>query len=302
MKNTSSNLRIAFTVLIFWLLMTMAWWAFAFMRLPTAFPVWMIEVRTVCFGILPSGLPDTWGFFKLMAPLPMLAALLVLWWREMKQLPGVIQKSGSLIFLVSLLAVAAVVEGGWVTCRIHEGLALQRGLALDEGGEDFPVTYPRTDRAAESFTLVNQHGDAVSLQDFGQRPVILTFAFAHCQTICPMLVATAKKVIAEIPTLKPQLLIVTLDPWRDTPSSLPSIAKAWGLPEEAFLLSGKIDDVSKVLDDYQITRQKNEGNGDIVHAGIFYVIRAGQIVYTLNAPSSAALIAAVRRSQKRPNS
>ena len=302
MQSNRASVRLAFTVLLFWLLVTMAWWAFAFMQIPESAPDWVSQVRGVCFGTQPSGLPDTWGFFKLLAPLPMLIALLVLWWAEFKQLPALIKQSMPLIVLVGAVLLGSFIEAAWVATRVQASIGMQFDPQDNRLQEDFPSTYPRTNKQAVNFELINQHGNTVRLEDYGQQPVILTFAFAHCQTICPMLVQTAKKMMTNIKGAKPQLMIITLDPWRDTPSSLPGIAKAWGLPAEAFLLSGTVDYVNQVLDDYQIARKKNANDGDIVHPGIFYVINAGRIVYTLNSPSSATLAAATLRSQTVPSS
>jgi hypothetical protein len=65
-----------------WLAVTATWWALAFAPLPVP-DAWLAAARAVCFGTLPNGLPDTWGWMLLvLGPLSMLAFLLAVWGRE----------------------------------------------------------------------------------------------------------------------------------------------------------------------------------------------------------------------------
>ena len=50
------------------------------------------------------------------------------------------------------------------------------------------------------------------------RPVVVTFAYAHCTTICPVIVSEVLGARDKLALHKPVVLIVTLDPWRDTPA------------------------------------------------------------------------------------
>lgn len=47
---------------------------------------------------------------------------------------------------------------------------------------------------------------------------------------------------------EPVMIVLTLDPWRDTPARLPALASAWGLGPDAYLLSGEVVEVEAALD------------------------------------------------------
>jgi len=112
----------------------------------------------------------------------------------------------------------------------------------------------------------------------------VTFAFGHCETVCPVVVrhARAAQENARVrnPELSPRLVVVTLDPWRDTPSRLPHLAKHWELGADSFVLSGEVEDVNAALDRWQIPRKRDESNGDVAHPPIVFVVDAeGRIAF-----------------------
>ena len=92
----------------------------------------------------------------------------------------------------------------------------------------------------------------------------------------------------------PIVLIVTLDPWRDTPARLPAIASAWKLPPEVHVLSGEPDQVERTLNAWRIPRARNERTGDLSHPSLVYVIDpGGRIAYALTGHVDQ-IVAAVR--------
>jgi len=126
--------------------------------------------------------------------------------------------------------------------------------------------------------------------------VVLTFAFAHCQTICPRIVTQAVAAMKDLPEGDARLVIITLDPWRDTPSALPLLAKKWKLPANAHILSGAVAAVTKTLDLYKVPWSRSEQNGDIAHPALTYVISpTGKIAYTFNNTPPRWLFQAVQR-------
>jgi cytochrome oxidase Cu insertion factor (SCO1/SenC/PrrC family) len=107
------------------------------------------------------------------------------------------------------------------------------------------------------------------------RPALVTFAFGHCETICPAIVkqvVTAQAELADNGT-PVGVLIVTVDPWRDLPSRLPFIADAWDLPaRDAWVLSGEVATVERTLDAWGVARARDLRNGEVTHPSLVYVI------------------------------
>ena len=78
----------------------------------------------------------------------------------------------------------------------------------------------------------------------------------------------------------PAVIVVTLDPWRDTPSRLASIQRQWEMEPEARVASGSVDQVQAVLDAWGIERARDARNGDLVHVPrVFVLDRAGNLAY-----------------------
>jgi cytochrome oxidase Cu insertion factor (SCO1/SenC/PrrC family) len=112
--------------------------------------------------------------------------------------------------------------------------------------------------------------------------------------VCPLVVADVMKARRQLGSDPPRVLIVTLDPWRDTPSRLASIAKQWGLDGDAHVLSGAPEEVERTLNGWRVPRVRNQQTGDISHPSIVYVIGAdGRIAYVVSG-NADAIAAAVR--------
>jgi protein SCO1/2 len=134
-----------------------------------------------------------------------------------------------------------------------------------------------TDQSGETFDLARY-------MDRG-RPVLVTFAFAHCETVCPVLVKDvleSQRIADQAPDIdRPAVVVVTVDPWRDTPSRLAHVAHQWGLADDAHVLSGPVDAVLETLDAWQVSTSRNELTGEITHPAVVYVVdRLGRVAFT----------------------
>ena len=272
----------------------LGWWAFAFLPLPSAPPAWLAAARVACFGAMESGLPDTSGWMMLvLAPASLLGAIVAIWGRQLGPvLRGAVGHRVGRALVVCVVAIA-LIEGGWVVDRLRAARAVEAWTPgpLDDG--PLPAAYPREVRPAPGFTLLDQHGAALSLAGLAGRPVVVTFVFAHCQTMCPFIVATLKR---GAPAGTP-VLLVTLDPWRDTPATLPGLAARWELPPDFHVLSARAtDDVRRVAEAWGVPAARDERTGDIVHPGLVFVVDAGgRGAYTFSNPPAAWIREALAR-------
>ncbi|MBI3981893.1 MAG: SCO family protein, partial [Gemmatimonadetes bacterium] len=143
-----------------------------------------------------------------------------------------------------------------------------------------PDTYPRLDRPAPPLTLTNQLGETLDLAALRGRPVLITFAYAHCTTICPVVVHDVLEARRALQDLAPVVVVVTLDPERDVPSRLPAIARQWSLGPDEFVASGPVKEVEGVLSAWSVTRARNPDTGDVTHPRIVYLVDdEGKLVY-----------------------
>jgi cytochrome oxidase Cu insertion factor (SCO1/SenC/PrrC family) len=289
--------RTPVALLASWLAITFAWWALALAPVADP-PAWLVAARAVCFGATESGLPDTWGWLLLTAaPGTMLVAIFFTWHDDLATFARVLARSGA--GRAAMAATLAVVVAGtsWAGLRIASGLAIERTdySPFDLGA--LPPTYPRLDRAVPDFALVDQQGRAFTPETLRGRVTLLTFAFAHCHTVCPVIVHTVRSAAEKMPELAPRVAVITLDPWRDTPSRLPQMHKDWKLADDALVLSGDVEAVVAALDGFNVSWERNEETGDVVHPPLVYALdREGRLAYAFNNPTIDWMIEAARRA------
>jgi protein SCO1 len=83
--------------------------------------------------------------------------------------------------------------------------------------------------AAPDFTLISQDGAAVTLGDFRGKVVAVTFIYASCPDVCPLLsdkLARVQDALGADFGAKVAFLSITTDPERDTPEGLKEYADA----------------------------------------------------------------------------
>ena len=270
---------------------TASWWALALWPAGPDAPQWVLRTRDVCFGATGDALPSAGGWLLLVGqPIGMLALLLAVWGDELRVgiARAMARASGQVaVGLVMALLLAGVVS---VAARVRD--ASQEPFSA--GAVDLASQLTRVRDAAPSLVLIDQAGQQITLASFRGRPVLVAFAYAHCQTVCPLIVSDVLAARARLERDPPAVLLVTLDPWRDTPSRLASIARQWGLDEGAHVLSGPPDDVERTLNAWRVPRTRNLKTGDILHPSIVYVVGAdGRIAYVVTG-NADAISAAVR--------
>ncbi|MDH4247153.1 MAG: SCO family protein [Deltaproteobacteria bacterium] len=293
----------AMALLLLWILSTLTWWVLAFPPGIAVPPEWLSRVQSVCFGSDADGLPAPYGWGTLIAgPLGMLAVLLVGWGQELRRAFRRLGEFSLGRLLVGVLAVGLTLEAGWVVWRVGTLVAYRSAKQTFQQVEGpLPEHYPRLDKPAPAFTLVNQKGLEVSLEQLRGRVVYLTFAFGNCSTVCPLILRNVDTAAQHSAEIDPLIVVISLDAWRDRPSLLESLRVKWGLPESAVLLSGDIVEVNEVLDRYEVMRSRNDKTGDVDHASQVYVVDPqGRIAYALLNPPPAWLAEAGRRAARRP--
>ena len=258
---------------------TAAWWALALWPAGAAEPEWLERTRAACFGAEHGGLPDLGGWILLIGePLGMLGVLVVVWPDLLREDLRTVRAHRWWRFAgvsAVLLVAAGVASLGWRVTRASARGAAARVVA--------PGTPTRMDLDLSAVTLTDQRGRRMSFAEYRGRMVLLTFAFGHCATMCPVVVhdvLSARRATqrAEVP-----LVIVTLDPWRDTPDRLATVLEGWGVMPDDRMLSGSVAEVERVLDTLGIGRRRDETTGDIEHGGtVMLVDERGHVAWRLD--------------------
>lgn len=239
---------------------TAAWWALALWPVG-AEPEWLVRTRAACFGSARGGLPNSGGWILLIGePIGMFGALVALWGRSLSRDLRWLRarRWGRLSLATVTLGLAAA----------SVALAFRVARALP-AGDEFPVNMRgvpvKVHRPAPTVSLIDQHGAATSLADFRGSRALVTFAFGHCTTMCPAIVSDLKAARRTARREDLPIVVVTLDPWRDTPERLQTIVQHWQLGPQDRVLSGSIPEVERLLDEFGIARRRDLRTGDIIH-------------------------------------
>jgi len=266
---------------------TAAWWALALLPMGVGTPEWLVRTRDVCFGTRADGLPNAGGWILLIGePLGLIAVLIVTWGDAVGEgFAALVRRPAGQVALASL---AIMLLAG-------TSAAAQRVVAAR--GEPFAVNASATeieemDQPAPGLRLVDQSGAMVDLRELAGQAVVVTFAFGHCETVCPTIVHQLLAGREQLGAAAPVLLIVTLDPWRDTPARLPAMAEAWGLPAGSHVVSGDVEAVEAVLTAWKVPRVRNSATGDVIHPTVAYLVAPGGRVVSRFNGSTEGLVAA----------
>jgi protein SCO1 len=178
-------------------------------------------------------------------------------------------------------AAATCIAALLLACASEPGEGPTRGSGTSSAGVDLRgpnATVYRASRAAYDLPdveLVNQRGEPVSLRALAgdARPLLLSFIFTSCGTICPTLTATLARAGRELrqgePTLR--LISISIDPDNDTPERLRAYAGRFDAPPDWVFLTGREQDVQRVRKAFDAYRGDKLG-----HAPLTFVRRSGE--------------------------
>ena len=286
LRSLPPRAALALLALLGILLISAGFWALALWPLASSAPAWVARTREICFGSAPDGLPHAGGWVLLVGePAGMLLFLLAAWGYEVREgLAFLWHRWAGRVALGAVILLVGVGAGA-VSVRVAQAA----GAPFDPaGGRDPELALLPLRGPASELGLVDQRGTTVTVESLRGRPAVVTFVYAHCETVCPVMVhdVLAASAGRAVPVL------VTLDPWRDTPSRLPSIAQAWKLPGDALLLSGEVETVEFVLNRWKVPRVRNGSTGDLIHPTVAYVLDGeGRMRYQTDATEGAVRLA-----------
>lgn len=251
----------ALAALVVILCITAAWWALALWPAASATPGWIIRFRSVCFGAEANGLPDAVGWALLLGePAGMIGILLVLWGGAVRRDLRWVAAHRAWRLVAAILVILALAAFSVLVVRVVRVWISSRADYTDTGS-----VVHRVNRNLPPLQLVDQDGRALVPADLRGRTTLVTFLFGHCTSVCPLTVQELQAARRESGRRDVHIMVITLDPWRDTPERLPSLAAHWGLSPQDRALSGNVADVEQALDSLGVARSRNTMTGDMDH-------------------------------------
>ena len=123
-------------------------------------------------------------------------------------------------------------------------------LSTDITGADF----------GKAFVLTDHDGKQRSLEDFRGKVVVMFFGFTHCPDVCPTTLAELAGAVKQLGPAgeKVQVLLVTIDPERDTPELLAKYVTAFN--PKFLALRGSSEETARVAKEFKVIYQKAAGS------------------------------------------
>jgi protein SCO1 len=168
-----------------------------------------------------------------------------------------------------ILAAAAAGAGIWARMRAP---ALQGAI----------VTPPAP---TYDFQLRDQHNQVIQLSALRGKAVALTFLYANCPDVCPLIANKMHEAYQQLGAAAPRvaLLAVSVDPNGDTPQAVQRFLTTHGVDRELHYLAGSFAELRPVWGHYYIGSDAKEVNpqaaaasavapGSVDHTAIVYVL------------------------------
>ena len=154
---------------------------------------------------------------------------------------------------VAAVAVIAIATGAWLSFRMAAPPAEPRTATLLPGGVDLP-----------GFSLLDHTGSPAGRDVFEGYWDLVFFGFTHCPDICPLtlqVLANARaQLAAEGLEPLPRIVLVSVDPERDTPEKLAQYVGYFG--DENLGITGDLDELRKLTGGLGIWFEKSALDGD----------------------------------------
>lgn len=151
-------------------------------------------------------------------------------------------------------------------------LALAGCHRADEAGS-FPAA--NHNDCLPDVTLVDQHGNRVSLASLKGEPVLVDFIYTTCGGTCPMLtakMAAAGKLLGPALGKRIRIVSITIDPEHDDPAVLLEYARTHDADRPGWLfLTGKPEQIERVLAAYNLKRYRG-ADGSIDHVTASFLL------------------------------
>lgn len=179
------------------------------------------------------------------------------------------------------------------------GVAIAAGLTFAlrdarEPGVSLTATVLPAGNELPDFTLLDQHGAAVDRSAFEGQWDVVFFGFTNCPDICPATMTVLGQAKREMQARGqdplPRLVLVSVDPERDTPEAMGRYVAYFG--DDNLGLTGELAEIRKLTDALGVFFQKASADGEVYgvdHSTVVLVIDPeGRLKALFSAPHEVA--------------
>jgi protein SCO1/2 len=183
---------------------------------------------------------------------------------------------------ILIVAIVAIATGAWLSYLVMSPPAAPQTATVLPAPGSLP-----------EFSLLDHDGNAIGRDVFYGHWSLVFFGFTHCPDICPLtlqVLADARGQLAEAGADElPQIVLVSVDPERDTPELLGQYVGYFG--DDNLGITGDLTEIRKLTSGLGIFFEKtavDEENYSVDHSAVVLVINPrGQFHALFSAPHTA---------------
>ena len=154
--------------------------------------------------------------------------------------------------LIAIVLAVALAAGLVVATRLNTPAELKTALVLP------------APNALPEFELLDPLGNTVNRETFLDQWSLMFFGFTHCPDICPLTLQTLAAAQGELDAAGqqplPQIVLISVDPERDTPQLMGQYVSHFG--DDNLGVTGSLDELKKLTSALGIYFQKQPGDAD----------------------------------------
>ncbi len=165
------------------------------------------------------------------------------------------------------------------------GLILMAGMSGPSGvhgATGAKAVFPENSLYQLASSWTDDQGRVIRLGDLAGKRLVFTLFFGHCEASCPMAMGRLKNLESKLPqgwTRSAGIVLVTLDPSRDTTGSLADFRRRMSLGTEGWtLLRGNGEDTRELAMLLGVAYRPSEANGGIEHNSVLALVDARGVV------------------------
>jgi protein SCO1/2 len=184
--------------------------------------------------------------------------------------------------IIAIVLGIAMAAGLFVATTLSKPAELQTAFVLPA-----PMALPE-------FSLLDQHSEAVGQQSFRGQWDLVFFGFTNCPDVCPttlQILANAKRELSDAGIAEsPRIVLVSVDPERDTPELLGRYVNYFG--DDNLAVTGELAEIIKLttpLGIYFEKSQTDDENYGVDHSAAVLVVNPdGEFSALFSAPHAVA--------------
>ncbi len=187
--------------------------------------------------------------------------------------------------LPALAALLGIVAGlSFVLVRGPGKPALPGGAQQTAAGSGYYGTLALPAEQAPPIHLRNYLGRPVTLSEYRGKAVLVTFLYANCPTVCPLITSNLRDALNMLGRRdsEVQVIAVSVDPRGDTPANVARFVSEHGMTGRMQYLIGSAAELAPTWAAWHVGSSREVGQPDLVaHSALVYGISAGGRLTTI---------------------